>query len=244
MIESEFTIEDATVLVAIRSGHIAVEQGDVGMVTITVDTSDSTFEVRRRGDAIVASGERGGRAYVTARVPAGAKVELSSASGDMRGSVPLDRLDASTASGDLTFDTVERLQVKTASGDVKGESVTGEARAITASGSISITRVLDRADLSAASGDITIGEASGSLSCATLSGDIRVGRIEGPSLDMKTMSGTVRVGVPAGTRLELDASSLTGKIGLPTASPSPKAPEREVSIKARLVSGDLRIDRA
>jgi hypothetical protein len=57
------------------------------------------------------------------------------------------------------------------------------------------------------------------------------------------MSGSVRLGIPAGTRLDLDANSLSGRIRLPSPNPSPEPPEREMTARIRLVSGDLRIDR-
>jgi hypothetical protein len=57
------------------------------------------------------------------------------------------------------------------------------------------------------------------------------------------MSGDVKIGIPARTRVELDAQSLSGKVSLP--EPSPRAaPEREIALKVRLVSGDLKVERA
>ncbi len=243
MIEHRFTVVEPTLDIVIRSGEISVDTGEPGVVEVTVDTQDPTFEVRQRGDVIVASGERRGRAYVRARVPAGTSVDLTSASGDIRVTAPVDRLEASTASGDIGFDSAVRLQVKTASGSVRGNRVEGEARCVTVSGDLTIARLHDRADLSTASGDIGIGNASGDTSCASLSGDIRIDRFDGPSLNAKSMSGGIRLGIPPRTRLDLDANSLSGRIRLPTPNPDPEPPEREVRLTARLVSGDLRVDR-
>ncbi len=244
MIEQRFVVAEAALDIVIRSGEIRVDTGEPGTVELTVDTQDPTFDVRQRGDVIVASGERGGRAYVRARVPAGARLDLTSASGDIKVTVPIDRLEASTASGDIGFDSAVRLQVKTASGSVRGNRVEGEARCVTASGDVAIARLEDRADLSTASGDIGIDHASGDTSCASLSGDIRIDRFDGPSLNAKSMSGSIRLGIPHRTRLDLDANSLSGKIRLPIPSPDPAPPEREVRVTARLGSGDLLIDRS
>ncbi len=243
MIEHRFSVVEPTLDIVIRSGDIRVDTGEPGMVDITVDTQDPTFEVRQRGDTIVASGERRSRAYVRARVPAGANLHLTSASGDIRVTVPVDRLEASTASGDISFDSSTRLEVKTASGSVRGNRVQGEARCVTASGDLNIARLDDRADLSTASGDIGIGHASGDTSGASLSGDIRIDRFDGPALSVKSMSGSIRLGIPPRTRLDLDANSLSGKVRLPTSDPNPQPPEREIRVTVRLVSGDLRIDR-
>ena len=102
---------------------------------------------------------------------------------------------------------------------------------------------MDRADLSTASGDVTVGECAGIVHCATLSGNVRVEKVTAPSVKVKSMSGGVRLGIPPRTRLELDAESLSGKVRLPEPNPRPEPPEREISVKVRLVSGDLRIER-
>jgi DUF4097 and DUF4098 domain-containing protein YvlB len=245
VIEHEFTVGDSPVMlrIAIRSGRVAVEPGKPGLVRLSVDTQDKTFEIRQRGDAIVASGERGGRAYVTVNAPPSTDVEVSTASGDVNVGLPVGRLEVSSASGDVSFDSAQRLQVKSASGSIRGNQVEGEARCVTASGDIRIGQVLERADLSTASGDITIDQCTGTLSCATLSGDVRIDELTGPSLNVKAMSGGVRIGIRSRTRLDLDANSFSGRVKLPTPNPSPEPPEREISVKVRLVSGDLRIDR-
>lgn len=244
MIEREFSVGAPPVVkVAISSGRVVVEAGEPGVVRFSVDTRDPTFDVRQRGDAIVAGGERGGRAFVTAQVPPSTDVEVSTASGDVSIATPVARLEVASASGDVDFDSAQRLQVKTASGSVRGNSVGGEARCITASGDIRISQILERADLSTASGTITVDESVGIISCATLSGDIRVGELTGASLNAKSMSGSVRIGIPPRTRLDLDANTFSGRVRLPTPSPSPEPPEREITAKVRLVSGNLRIDR-
>jgi DUF4097 and DUF4098 domain-containing protein YvlB len=91
---------------------------------------------------------------------------------------------------------------------------------------------------------VVIEQCRGELSVASLSGDIRVGQLTGPELNAKSVSGGVRIGIPARTRLDLDASTLSGKVSLPPSpGPSTEPPEREMSVKVRLVSGNLRIDR-
>ena len=244
MIDRDFPVgESPSVKVGIRSGLVRVEPGPPGMVRVVVDTRDPGFEVTQRGDVIHASSDKGGRADVIVHAPPHIDVEVSTASADVNLTVDVGRLEVATASGDVTFDTAERLQMKSASGTVRGHQVTGEARCITASGDIRIVTVGERADLSTASGDITIEECRGSLSVATLSGDIRVGRLTGPDLNAKSMSGGVRIGIPPRTRLDLDANTLSGRVSLPSPGPVEEPPVREMGIKVRLVSGNLRIDR-
>lgn len=244
MIEREFSVDSPSLVkVAIASGRVAVEAGEPGVVRVSADTRDPTFDIRQRGDAIVAGGEKAKRAFVTVQVPQPTDVEVSTASGDVNIVTPVARLEVASASGDVSFNTAIRLQVKTASGSVSGNRVEGEARCITASGDIRISQLLERADLSTASGNITIDQSVGIIACATLSGDIRVGELTGPSLNVKSMSGSVRVGIPTRTRLNLDANTFSGRVRLPSPSASTEPPEREITAKIRLVSGDIRIDR-
>jgi DUF4097 and DUF4098 domain-containing protein YvlB len=244
VIDHEFPVgESPSVKIGTRSGRIRVEAGEPGVVRVLVDTRDPTFEVTKRGDAILASGARGGRADVTVHAPPMIDVEVSTASADVAVVIPVGRLEVASASGDVVFDTATRLQAKSASGTVRGNGVEGEARCVTASGDIRIGIVGQRADLSTASGDIVIEQCNGALSVASISGDIRVERHTGLDLNAKSMSGGVRIGIPPRTRLDLDASTLSGKVSLPSSVPSPEPPEREISVKVRLVSGNLRIDR-
>jgi DUF4097 and DUF4098 domain-containing protein YvlB len=245
VIDQEFPVGDSpSVKIGTRSGRVRIEAGEPGIVRIQVDTRDPTFEVTRRGDTILASGERSGRADVTVHAPSMIDVEVSTASAEVEILTPVGRLEVASASGDLVFDTAVRLQTKSASGTVGGNGVEGEARCITASGDIRIGVIGDRADFSTASGDVVIEECHGELSVASLSGDIRIGRLTGPELNAKSVSGGVRIGIPPRTRLDLDASTLSGKVRLPASSaPSPEPAEREMSVKVRLVSGNLRIDR-
>jgi DUF4097 and DUF4098 domain-containing protein YvlB len=242
VIDRSFTVEGSPVVrVEIRSGRVKVEEGDAATVRIRVDSSDSRFEIHQRVEAIEASGS--GRTYVTVSVPPLADVEIETSSGDVTATAPLARLAASTASGNIDFDSTDRLLAKTASGRIRGNRVEGDASCVTASGSIKIARLLDRADISTASGAVTLGECAGNVQCATRSGDVRIERVTGSAINIKSMSGDVKLGIPARTRLDLDAETLSGAIRLPEPATRPEPPEREIDLKARLVSGDLRIER-
>jgi DUF4097 and DUF4098 domain-containing protein YvlB len=242
VIDREFSVEGSPVVrVTIRSGRVNVEQGEAGVVRLRVDSSNPRFEIHQRLDTVEASG--GGRTYATVSVPPLAEVEIESSSGDIAVNTTLARLDASTASGNIDFQTTERLRAKTASGRIRGDLVDGDAQCVTASGSIKISRLMDRAELSTASGDVRIGECAGPVHCATLSGTVRIEQMTGPTAKFKSMSGDVKVGIPPRTRVELDAESMSGKVSLPEPSSRAEPPEREIALKVRLVSGDLKIER-
>jgi DUF4097 and DUF4098 domain-containing protein YvlB len=243
VIDREFSVEGSPVVrVNIRSGRVSVEEGEPGIVRLRVDSSDPRFEIHQRLDTIEATG--GGRTYATVTVPPLAEVEIESSSGDITANGPLARLAASTASGNIDFQTTERLRAKTASGQIRGNRVDGEAECVTASGSIKISRLMERTDLSTASGEVRLGECAGVIHCATLSGSVRVERVTGPAAKFKSMSGDVKLGIPPRTRVELDAESMSGKVSLPEPSARTEAPERELALKVRLVSGDLKVERA
>ena len=244
MIDRELAVDDnPTIRITIRSGRVNVESGEPGMARFKVDTNDPTFEIRQAADAIVASGDRGGRVFVTVSVPPLTDMEIGTASGDVDIDPPLGRLDVTTVSGEVQFETVERLQARTTSGGIRGRRVEGEASCVTTSGDIKVSEIIESADFSSRSGSVVIGSCSGTVSCATLSGNIRIEELSGPTGRIKSMSGGVRLGIPRRTRLELDANTLSGKVTLPTPSPSPEPPEREISLKVRLVSGNLKIER-
>jgi hypothetical protein len=244
VIDREFTLKGPALLkVSIRSGRVAVEPGGEGTVRFAVDTKDPTFEVRERGDAIVAGGERGGRADVRLSVPQGTELEVATASGEVHVSTTLRRLDVSTSSGDIFVDSVSDLTVRTASGNLKCNRVDGEGRVASSSGDVRIGEIGRRAELSTASGDVTIERCYGSISCSTVSGDMAIAEMSGPSLSLKSMSGTVTIGIRARTQLDLDATSLSGRIRLPSPTANPEPPERDIDARIRLVSGDLRIER-
>jgi DUF4097 and DUF4098 domain-containing protein YvlB len=243
VIDRAFIVEGKPVVrIAIRSGRVNVEDGDLGTVRLRIDSSDPRFEIHQRMNVVEASGS--GRTYVSVNVPPMADLEIETSSGDITVTTPVALLDGSTASGNIDFDSTERLRAQTASGRIRGNRVDGEASCVTASGSIKITQLMDQADLSTGSGDVTITECAGIIHCATRSGSVRIERLTAPTAKIKSMSGRVKLGIPPRTRLDLDAESLSGKVSLPEPNPRPEPPEREISVKVRLVSGDLKVERA
>ena len=181
MIDRELAVDDTpTIRITIRSGRVNVEGGEPGVVRFMVDTNDPTFEIRQAADAIVASGDRGGRVFLTVSVPPMTDVEVGTASGDVDVDPRLGRLDVTTVSGEVQFESVERLHARTTSGGIRGNRVEGEATCITTSGDIRVSEIIDRADFSTRSGSVVIGSCSGTVSCATLSGNIRIEELSGP----------------------------------------------------------------
>ena len=250
MIHQEFSVGPSPEMdVRIQSGRIEVSEGPAGKVIVDVDTSDPGFTVEQRGDLILVSSDKNSNwlsrnsAYVQIEVPPGADASISTASADIECHAPLGKVILKTASGEVEVDQAVDVNIKTASGDAEVRQVSGDIKVSSASGDVEVGDCGGKANFSAASGDIEVETGRGSIVASTASGDVTVNSFSGRRATFKTMSGTVTVGVPAGTVLDLDATLLSGNLNLP--KPTKDAPDtkRNMSISAKLVSGDLNIRR-
>lgn len=236
--------------VRIQSGRVEVTEGPPGEVVVDVDTADQGFTVEQRGDLIFVSSDKTtswlsrNSAYVRLVVPSGTDATISTASADIECRARLGKIVAKTASGEIEIDHADDVTIKTASGDAEVRHVGGDIKVSSASGDLRIGECEGKATFSAASGDVSVDSGSGSMTVSTASGDMRVGTFTGPRATIKTMSGTATIGVPSGTKLDLDATLLSGSLNLPKPSADTPPTEREMSITAKLVSGDLNIRRA
>jgi DUF4097 and DUF4098 domain-containing protein YvlB len=237
--------------VRIESGRVEVHRGEPGSVNVSVDTKTPDFIVEQRGNSILVSSEQTmswlsrSSAYVVLETPEGSDLRVSVASADIRVDVPLEKVDLKTASGDIELESAETLEVKSASGDLQIERVGRALSFSSASGDLLVPGVVSGSiAISTASGDISIDDAEGNVAISTASGDTRLRRFTGRSATFKSMSGSVDIGIPNRTEVSLDANLLSGKLRLPDPEPTQEDPERQTSIRAKLVSGDLTIERA
>ncbi len=251
MIDQTFPAESTPrVEVRIQSGEVRFLPGEPGEVRVVADAKSQTgLEVTRRGATVLVKTNKGGwlrndDAHISIYAPETTEVLISTASANVKTTTPLARLEINTASGDVSFDTVADLEVRTASGDIRGEKVSESANIVGASGDVRISSCLGKASLSSASGDIDIDLCQGPMKTATASGDVSVTNCRSPEVSCKSMSGSVTLGVPPRTRVSLDANTLSGQVNLPEPSQSEETPEAKMSIKVRLVSGDLNLFRA
>ena len=252
MIDQTFPGEiSPRVEVRVQSGNVRLVPGEAKSVRVVAEAhKDAGLEVSKRGATIVVSTDKGGwfrndKADITIYVPESTEASINAASADVRVTTPLSRLEVNTATGDITFATVGSLEVRTASGDVRGDRVTESVRVVGASGDVQINSCSGKASFSSASGDVEIGHCQGgSLKTSTASGDVSVALCQSSEVECKSMSGDVDLGIPPRTRVSLDASTLSGNVRLPEPSESSEPPESSMSIKVRLVSGDMRLFRA
>jgi DUF4097 and DUF4098 domain-containing protein YvlB len=229
--------------------------GEPGVVKVGISGSgEGDVAVDLRGSTVSIASKRQGRfimidrnIYATVEVPPGTDVRANVASADLTCDTDLSHITFHSASGDLRFTSVVELEAKTASGDLRGTSVHERLSFVSASGDIYLGELHGRAEVSTASGDMHVDKVSGPIQVSTMSGDVHIGEFTGDEVTCKSMSGNVRLGVLRGTRVDLDANSLSGKIRLPERKATNYDMEpttRATRIQVRLVSGDLRIERA
>jgi DUF4097 and DUF4098 domain-containing protein YvlB len=248
---NEFSVDGRPELtVSIQSGRIELAEGADAAVRVTVDTQDPDFTVEQRGNQIIVSSGRAPRrwsappAYIVVETPPGSDLQVQTASANVDSRVALRRVEVKSASGNIDVGDVETLTVKTASGDVNLASSDGPVRVTSASGDLRSTgRLHGSVVMSTVSGDITIADSDASLDVKSVSGDVIVTRYVGRNANFRTVSGSAEFGVPAGTKLHLDADLRTGKVIYPSTPPPTKEVLREMSVRARSISGDLKINR-
>jgi DUF4097 and DUF4098 domain-containing protein YvlB len=162
-------------------------------------------------------------------MPHGGSLETGTAAADIRGTGRFGEVDVKTAAGDVTFDEIER--------DASVNSVSGDVR---------LARVGGRTIVKAVSGDVRIGEAGGDVEVNSVSGDIAVDALAPGKSTLKTVSGAIRTGIPRGLAVWIDAKSVSGKTisELDVGDERPAADQPLVELRAKSVSGDIRVIRA
>lgn len=251
-----FTV-DATPRLDIRitAGEIAVraaaERTGTGReVRVGVEAADADeLTIAQLGSTITIAQEarwrfRSRSARVLVDVPVGSDVEVTSVSAEVRLSGPLGAARVRTTSGDISVDAAERLEISTVSGSCRIGEVGTDSRLSAVSGHLAGRRVGGRLEATTASGDVRVSRVDGDLVVATTSGDVRIDRCHGDDVSAKSVSGDLAIGLPAGIRVDADLSTLSGRTILPEPRPAPvDRLRRQVRVRLRSVSGDLRIDR-
>jgi hypothetical protein len=176
--------------------------------------------------------------------PAGADLDLSGGSTDLRVEGELGEIAVRTASGDIKLATPRGgVQVKTASGDVTVGSLGAPSSIATVSGDLSVDRLDAALNGRSVSGDVTVGIVSGELAFSTTSGDFEIKSVLSGDVRVQTVSGDVRVGIAPGTRVWIDAASVSGdlgsELGIEDQEPSEEGEDTVVPRHVKNVSGAL-----
>ena len=217
------------------SGRVRLETSESSEVVVELEgPREDEAVIEQRGDEIVVQVERkklfgsGGDHRVSIRAPEDASVEASVASADISGVGRFGSLKINSASGDISFQSCAGAEINSASGDIELGRVDGSAK------------------LNSASGDVKVDELEGDLRVQTASGDLRLGSVSKGKLALVSASGDLLVGVTRGSTVWMDLSSMSGDTSCELdARDEPPADDRPlVEVKARTMSGDVKITRA
>ena len=189
-----------------------------------------------------------GRSGITCRIrcPHESRLVVRTKSADVLARGTLGALSVATASGDIEVDRVSGgVNVKSASADFSARDI-GPVSIQTASGDIDIEIARRPVNIATASGDVTVGEAYDNVSANTVSGDQDHTAVMRGNVSLNSVSGDVTVGVRRGSRVFLDCNTVSGdttsELELTTEPAAGDGPL--VEIRAKTVSGDIRITRA
>lgn len=184
---------------------------------------------------------------LTIKAPPGSTCAAKTASADLSCVGVVSALSMNTASGDLTAASVTGdVTVRSASGDVLLDKVGGELTMHTASGDIQVRQVSGAVRINSASGDVAIGYCGGPVTARTASGDVRLDGIASGLVELNSATGDIRVSVVPGIGVYLDLSSLSGSVRsyLDEVNNPDGDADAAVEIRARTMSGDIRIMKA
>jgi DUF4097 and DUF4098 domain-containing protein YvlB len=229
--------------------HVELEGGDVEE-SVRVD-------LRKRGEGhhlVVELERKRFRLFETSglevrvRLPHGAHLEVSTASGDVDARGRFGAVKAQLGSGDLRLgDAAGRVELNSGSGDVELGAVDGEAAILTGSGDVRVGRAGGEITVRSGSGDVEIDEAAASATVQTASGDQRLSSVRSGSVTVQSASGDLTIGVRRGTRVRLDARSLSGDTRTDLEAGDEARAEGAADVlelRATTLSGDIRITRA
>lgn len=207
-----------------------------------------TVDVPKRRSGSFSLGMIFGRSGISCRVrcPVESGVSLRSKSADLSVRGSLGGLNVTTASGDIEIERAGGVNVKSASADFSAREITQGASIHSASGDIEIETARGPLNLNTVSGDISIGEAHDNVNANTVSGDQEHGAVSRGRLTAVAVSGDITIGVRRGSRAYLDCSTVSGDTSsdLEVGATEPEGDGPFIEIRAKTVSGDIKITRA
>jgi len=190
-----------------------------------------------------------GRSGIECRIrcPHDSALSVRTKSADISTRGTIGGLNVQTASGDLDVDRVSGgVNVKSASSDFSAREVGGGVNIQTASGDIDLSIARGPINVTSVSGDISIGEAYDNVNANSVSGDQDHGAVMQGVVAAHSVSGDVTIAVRRGSKAFLDCTTVSGDTTseLELTSDAPAGDGPLVEIRAKTVSGDIRITRA
>lgn len=210
---------------------------------VSVDFSNGALRVSsQRGFSF----PRRGAVVVDIALPAGSRLNVSSASATITADGQYADCRFASASGALEVGTVVgNIKADSASGSVTVHGISGAASVSTASGDVTVDDLDGDIKFRAASGSLTIGRLRGNVSAQTASGDVSVATAVNGGVSVTTASGQLVVGVAEGTAAQLDVTTGSGEVRNSLASTDgPAEGDQTLVVHGRTRSGDVVIQRA
>jgi DUF4097 and DUF4098 domain-containing protein YvlB len=266
--ERSDTPEPIRLNLEVPSGRIRVETTDAPETTVDLEPAhddDASRELVEKARIEFHGGElsvevpeqrsfgisfgRRGSVILRVRTPHGATASIKTRSADIEARGRYARIEATSASGDIEVGEVEGdADFNTVSGDLRAGPIGGNAQVNAVSGDAVLERVGGRLRANAVSGDVTVREAADSVKVESVSGDVQLDAVESGDVQLNSISGDLRVGIKRGSRVGVDATAVSGDLDSDIELGSDEGARGEegplVELRARTISGDLRITRA
>jgi putative adhesin len=250
-VEVDPTLEGAAEVVLTATNEESQRLVDAARIEVhrTAEGQELLVDVPGRAGALGSIAAVFGHGGIDCRIRCPQRPALSARtkSADVEVMGTLASADIATASGDVQLRDVDgEVNVKTASGDVAVGDVGGRASFATASGDVTVRRLSGAGSVATASGDVRIAAVAGDVKANTASGDVELGSVADGRIAVNSASGDVEVAVKRGTRTFLDCTTVSGDAHSELDGDDSAADGEGplVEIRARTVSGDIRITRA
>ena len=239
------TPDPITASIEVVSGSVHVVATDRDDTVVQISPRDPS----RASDVKVAEGARVDFRNGTLAVEAGRRFISHGRGGAVTVDIQLpsrSRLQVSSASAQLRADgEFGECRFASASGDAHVDSIAGNFKSDTASGDVTVGELAGDVKFRAASGSLSVGHLEGAVNAQTSSGDIVVAAAVNGAVSVQTASGDVELGVPEGTAARLDLRTHSGEVRN-TLQPSdgPAHGDETLTVHVRTASGDIRVQRA
>jgi hypothetical protein len=209
-----------------------------------VDFTNGTLTVTA-GRRVISLG-RGGAVTVDIELPLRSRIQVSSASAELRADGDFGDCRLSTASGDAAIESVTgNLRCDSASGAISVDVLTGQGSVSTASGDATFGELVGDVKFRAASGSLLVSQLRGTLNAQTASGDTAVAAAVSGEVSVQSGSGDTRVGVEEGTAAKLDLRTHSGEVrNSLQPSDGPLDGDETLHVRVRTGSGDINLRRA
>jgi DUF4097 and DUF4098 domain-containing protein YvlB len=229
----------------VPAGEIELEAVETGETRIELEglndpgrTAVEQATIEQKGDEVrIELAKQRGGFFVSFRTPR-VRVKVT---------CPIDaRLRAGIISADLNArGRLAAATVKSVSGDVSLDEVSGDLELKTVSGDGVLIRVGGEAKLNTVSGDVHVRQLGGSADAKTVSGDLELDSVSTGKVTLQSVSGDVTVGVAPGVGVWMDLNSVSGDTRSElAAADGPVEESATVEIRAKSISGDIRLARA